>query len=71
MVYVPGFGHITCFSQAEILKQMQVKDCHSKKSKAKWSWVGHLIRREENRQTKRQPRNGKTNQGRNAGGMVK
>ena len=38
---------------SEIRKQTKVKDVMLKIREAKWRWAGHLIRREDNRWTKR------------------
>ena len=52
----------------EIRKQTQVKDIMVKIKEAKWRWAGHLMRRDDNRWTRRvtewQPRNGKRTRGR-------
>ena len=52
----------------EIRKQTQVKDIMVKIKQAKWRWAGHLMRRDDNRWTRRvtewQPRNGKRTRGR-------
>ena len=53
---------------SEIRKQTQVKDIILKIKEAKWRWAGHLMRRDDNRWTKRmtewQPRCGKRGRGR-------
>ena len=53
---------------SEIRKQTQVKDIILKIKAAKWRWAGHLMRRDDNRWTKRmtewQPRCGKRGRGR-------
>ena len=38
---------------SEIRKQTQVKDIILKIKEAKWRWAGHLMRRDDNRWTKR------------------
>ena len=53
---------------SEIRKQTQVKDIILKIKEAKWRWAGHLMRKDDNRWTKRmtewQPRCGKRGRGR-------
>ena len=53
---------------SDIRKQTQVKDIIQKIKQAKWRWAGHVMRREDNRWTKRvtewQPRTGRRNRGR-------
>ena len=53
---------------SEIRKQTQVKDVIVKIKEAKWRWAGHLMRRDDNRWTKRltewQPRVGRRSRGR-------
>ena len=53
---------------SDIRKQSQVKDRMVKIEEAQWSCAGHVMRRDDNRWTKRvtewQPRNGKRTRGR-------
>ena len=52
----------------DIRRQTKVKDIIQKIKESKWKWAGHLMRREDNRWTKRatewQPRTGKRKRGR-------
>ena len=62
-------------SNTDIRKQTQVKDIMVKIKEAKWRCTGHLMRRDDNRWTRRvtewQPRNGKrTREDRNVGGVM-
>ncbi len=53
---------------AWIRQQTKVEDILVRNKKKKWTWAGHVMRRRDNRWntrvTKRQPRNGRRNQGR-------
>ena len=53
---------------SDIRKQTQIKDIMVKIKEAKWRWAGHVMRRDDNRWTRRvtewQLRNGKRTRGR-------
>ena len=63
-----GRMHALKVRNSEIRKQTHVKDIILKIKEAKWRWAGHLMRKDDNRWTKRmtewQPRCGQRGRGR-------